>query len=191
MKVSKKIIKILKNDGVGVLPTDTLHGLVGSAFSKKAVKRIYKLKKRSPDKPLIILIADLKDLTSFGIQCLDIRYLNIGEYWPGKVSIALQCPKCPKQNTKHLVCRNSTMGFRLPKPEWLRDLLRQTGPLVAPSANPEGKSPAQTIGQAKKYFDNKVDFYFSKGKLAGQPSTLIKIDKKGKVEVLRQGAVKI
>ena len=50
------IIKILKSGGVGVMPTDTLYGLVGSAFSKEAVKRIYKIKNRDKKKKLIILI---------------------------------------------------------------------------------------------------------------------------------------
>ena len=136
---------------------------------------------------MIILIADISDLNLFGISSTP----EVELYWPGKVSIALQCPKSPKQSTKHLVCRRGTMGFRLPKPKWLRELIRQTGPLVAPSANLESQEPAQTISQAKKYFGKQVDFYLDKGKLTGRPSTLIKIDKNGELEILRQGAVEI
>ncbi len=60
MKTSKKftveIEKILKSGGIGVIPTDTIYGLVGSALNKKAVRRIYQLRQRNPKKPLIILI---------------------------------------------------------------------------------------------------------------------------------------
>ena len=66
--VSKGIKKILLNHGVGVLPTDTLYGLVGSALSKKAVARIYKLRRRNPQKPFIILISSLADLKLFNIK---------------------------------------------------------------------------------------------------------------------------
>ena len=55
--MKQDIIKILKNGGVGIMPTDTLYGLVGSAYSKKAVNRIYKLKKRKKSKKLIVLIS--------------------------------------------------------------------------------------------------------------------------------------
>jgi len=72
----------------------------------------------------------------------------------------------------------------------LRFLLRKTGPLVAPSANPEGLDPALTIRQAKKYFSNMVDFYIDRGKLESSPSTLVKIEA-GNIIVLREGVVVI
>ena len=66
--VTQKIIKILKNSGIGVLPTDTIYGLVGRALDKKTVERIYKVRKRNPKKPLIILISSLSDLKLFGVK---------------------------------------------------------------------------------------------------------------------------
>lgn len=78
----------------------------------------------------------------------------------------------------------------MPALAWLRTLLHKTGPLVAPSANLEGHPPAWTVREAKRYFDDKVDFYIDAGRLGGRPSTLIKIEN-GKVIVLRQGAAKI
>lgn len=187
MTITKEVIKILKNGGVGVLPTDTLYGLVGLAVNKDAVERIYKLKKRGSNKPLIILISDIKDLKIFGVEKkFGVRH-RILQYWPGKVSIALACPNL---KFSHLHTRNGTMGFRLPKPQWLRDLLKKTGPLVAPSANLEGEEPAKTISQAKIYFGDKIDFYVDKGKLTSKPSTLIKIVNND-IIVLRRGAVTI
>ena len=83
-----------------------------------------------------------------------------------------------------------TLAFRIPKAAWLRKLLQETGPLIAPSANFEGEPPALTIRAAKKYFGENVDFYADAGRLVSKPSTLIKIER-GKVTVLREGAVKI
>jgi len=183
VRISSKIIKILREGGVGVLPTDTLYGLVGSALSPQAVKKIYRLKKRRKDKPFIILIARLADLDLFGAQ-KDIT-AQLKKFWPGPVSIILPCPSLNKKMF-YLRSLEKTLAFRLPKPYWLRRLLQKTGPLVAPSANWEGEPPSQNILQAKKYFGSKVDFYVNGGRLTGKPSTLIKIEN-GKIIVLRQG----
>lgn len=187
MKGIKKAVQILKNGGVGVGPTDTLYGLMGSALNQKAVERIYELKKREADKPFIVLIADVRDLELFGVE-IDVRTKNVlSKLWPGQVSIILPCPKA---EMSYLHRGTKTLAFRLAKPKWLRDFLRQTGPLVAPSANLEGEKPAETTAQAKKIFGQKVDFYLDNGTLTGLPSTLLKIENNA-IVVLRQGAVRI
>lgn len=187
MNVSKKTITILKNGGVGVLPTDTLYGLVSSALSEKAVGRIYKLKKRNPKKPMIVLIAAIEDLGLFKIKLGPELKRTLKKLWPGKVSIILPCPN---REMSYLHRGTKTLALRLPKPKWLRDLLKKTGPLSAPSANPEEMKPAETIEEAKNYFGNKVDFYVNKRKLSGLPSTLVAI-KDDKVIIKRQGAAQL
>ncbi|PIU15443.1 threonylcarbamoyl-AMP synthase [bacterium (Candidatus Gribaldobacteria) CG08_land_8_20_14_0_20_39_15] len=185
----QKIIDILRNNGVGILPTDTIYGLVGSALSKKAVERIYKIKRRSPLKPFIILIADIDDLKKFGVVLKEPTENILRKIWPNSVSIILSCPKL-KSGLSYLKPLNSTLAFRCPKDRWLNVLLQKTGPLVAPSANPEGLSPVETIKQAKKYFGDKVDFYVNAGNLEGSSSTLISLENR-KVRILRKGKVKI
>ena len=170
---TKEVIKILKSSGVGVIPTDTLYGLVGNAFSKEAVKRIYKIKGREKNKKLIILISSLKDLEKFEIKVNSVQHSVLNKFWPGKVSIILK-----------------GKAFRLPNKKSLIEILKKTGPLVAPSANPSGLQPAMTIKEAKEYFGDNVDFYLAGGKLKSEPSTLIKINKIGEIEVLR-GNIKL
>lgn len=175
MLENNNIIKILKAGGVGVLPTDTLYGLVGLAKNKKATGKIKKLKQRSAGKPFIILISSLKDLEKFKIKLNPKTKEILEKIWPGPVSVAL----------------SKNLSFRLPKNKFLIDLIKKTGPLVAPSANPEGLAPASTITEAKEYFRDKVNFYLSaKRKLTGQPSTLISI-KKGQITILRHGKYKL
>lgn len=169
----QKAIKILKNDGVGVIPTDTLYGLVGSAFSKKAINRIYKIKNRGKEKKLIVLISSIKDLEKFDIKIDKEQAKILKKFWPGKVSIIL-----------------NNIAFRFPKKKSLLEILRKTGPLVAPSVNKEGEKPAEIISEAKEYFGTNVDYYVNGGRRKGEPSTLIRI-KDGKIEILRQGTVKI
>ena len=77
-----------------------------------------------------------------------------------------------------------------PKNKNLFTLIKRVGPLVAPSANPQGLKHAETITQAKKYFGNKIDFYLSGGTKIGQSSTLVSF-KGGQLVILRQGSVHI
>lgn len=174
---SERLVEIIKKGGVGVIPTDTIYGLVGKALSRKTVKRVYKLKQRNPKKPSIILISKIDDLKLFGIKLDENTKKFLQKYWPGKVSVILPC------GTK-------TLAFRLPNYPELVDLLNKTGPLIAPSANPESEEPAKTIKEAKNYFGEKVDFYVDIGRLESLPSTLISI-KRGRAEILRQGETKI
>lgn len=182
----KKIIKILKSGGVGIMPTDTLYGLVGSAFSKKAINRIYKIKKRNKKKKLIVLISSLKDLKKFGIN-LPLRRGSaqgargsdtLHKLWPHATQSWRGKPEAVS-----VILNN--IAFRLPAKKSLIEILKKTGPLVAPSANPEGLKPAENIAQAKKYFGDKVDFYLAGGRLKNKPSKLVKI-KGDKIVVLRK-----
>ncbi len=178
--------------GVGVLPTDTIYGLVARALDSKAVERVYEVRRRRPDKPCIILIADAADLTLFGIKTDEAINGILKLVWPGPVSVVLPCEK---SEFSYLHRGTKTLAFRLPANEQLQAILRKTGPLIAPSANPEGQKPAATIAEAKVYFEDTVDFYVPAKDLAtagvdeplvGAPSTVVAIEN-GKVVILRQG----
>lgn len=175
MKSEIETIKILKTGGIGVIPTDTLYGLIAQALDKKAVAKVRKLKKRSQGKPFIILISSIRDLEKFKVKLDPESKKILAEIWPGPISVAF----------------SSKLSFRWPKNKFLNELLRKTGPLIAPSANPEGFPPAETISEARNYFGDKVDVYISSSKkLIGKPSTLISL-KNGRIEILRQGRAKI
>lgn len=187
------------------MPTDTIYGLLGQALNKKTVERIYKVRRRSPAKPLIILIASLADLGLFGIKLKPAEKEFLSRYWPGALSVILPCPLA---KFKYLHRGTRSLAFRWPTKLSVLEVLKVTGPLVAPSANPEEEKSADNLKEAKDYFGeevypvkssfkrdgeavfNGVDFYYGRGSLIGQPSTLVKLEG-DKVEVLRPGAVKI
>ena len=175
----------MRRGGVSVIPTDTIYGIVGSAFSKKAVHRIYAARTRDPKKPMIVLIGSMDDVRKFGVR-LEPRTVNIlRRVWPGKVSVILPIShKSFVISQKYLHRGTKTLAFRLPAKRSLRKLLAKTGSLVAPSANPEGKPPAKTIREAKSYFGDAVDFYVDGGRRAGTPSKIIRIQN-GRVSVVR------
>ncbi len=169
---TKEIIRILKEGGIGVIPTDTIYGLVGCALIPETVERLYQVRKRSPEKPFIILIREVKDLQIFGIREDGEEVKIAKKSWPGKVSIILPCND-PKFEYLHRGTK--TLAFRLPDNKTLSEILKETGPLIAPSANHEGKPFAPTIEEAKKYFGNDVDFYEDGGRMESQPSVILKI----------------
>lgn len=174
-------------DEIFIYPTDTLYGLCASAFSKKAVERIYTIKGRDENKPFIILIASLNDLKKFHIVLSKEQKIFLQKVWPGKVSVILPVPQ---KKFEYLHRGKKSLAFRLPKKKLLLDLIQNVGPLVAPSANPQGGKPAETIKEAKKYFGGNVDFYISGGKLQSKPSTIISLVTK-EPKILREGSMQV
>lgn len=176
----KKIVQILKKGGIGVLATDTLYGIVGSALLPQTVERVYRLRRRDPKKPMIILIGSVEDLREFDVRLSRGVIGKLQKIWPAKVSVVLPCPS-PRFFYLHR--GKKTLAFRLPAKKNLIALLKKTGPLAAPSANIEGLPPARNIKEARKYFGDKVDFY-KRGSVSGQPSRIIKFQN-GQMAVVR------
>lgn len=167
---------ILLKGGIGIIPTDTLYGVVGSARIPETVERIYQLKRRNPAKPFIVLIANLEDIEEFGIVLSKELRQILRAYWsPERNPTSIALPTIDDQFD--YLHRGTTMiAFRLPQNDELRDFLDKVGPLVAPSANMEGMPPARTIAEARRYFGSDVDFYIDGGELNNKASTLIAVD---------------
>lgn len=177
----EKLLQALTQDWVGVLPTDTIYGLSGSIYSRKAVERIYHLKKRDKNKPLIILIDSLKDLEVFGMELDEFTKNKLDQVWSGKVSVILKC-----QNSKfdYLYCGGDSLAFRMPDYEIIQEIIKKTGPIVSTSVNVENNPFAKDISEAQNYFRNKVDFYLDIGQLNAEPSEVLRIEN-GKAEKIR------
>lgn len=186
------LIKVLKEGGVVVMPTDTLYGIVGNAFNENTVNRIYDIRKRDENKPCIILISDIADLRKFSIDLSIKQRVMLEGYWPTFVETKEDKPSpvsvvldCPDEKFYYLHRGMNTLAFRVPIDENLRLLLSLTGPIIAPSANIEGFSPSHNADEAKKYFDDKVDLYIDGGEISGSPSRVIKLYVDGTISILR------
>lgn len=186
--MNPQLIKLLKNGKIGVIPTDTIYGMVGSALNPEAVEKIYFLRKRDKDKPFIILIYSLGDLKRFGIKLTKKQEEFLKKIWPNPISVVLPCPG---ERFSYLHRGTKSLAFRVPKNEKLLEILQKVGPLVAPSANHEGKKPAQIIDEAKKYFGEKIEFYVDAGTIKSEPSTIIQLNNHGLWKTLRQGSYKL
>lgn len=187
MKLSKTIdeaIEILKAGGAGVMPTDTVYGLVARAADEQAVRRLYSLKYRE-HKPGTIVAASIEQLVNLGIKR---RYLTaVEQWWPNPLSVIIPTG----ETLAYLHQGLDSLAIRIPNDEALQAILAKTGPLLTSSANQPGEPTANTVNDAYVYFGDMVDFYVDGGNLSGHaPSTVVRVVDDA-IEVLRQGAVNI
>lgn len=177
-------IAILLKGGVGVLPTDTVYGLVARAADQAAVSRLYALKHRE-NKPGTVIAASVEQLVELGIPK---RYLSAGEkLWPNPLSIEIPLGR----RLTYLHQDTGRQAYRVVADDVVQAILKQTGPLLTSSANQPGEPGATDLQQAIDYFNNEVDFYVDGGDLSGKaPSTIIRIIDDA-IEIIRPGAVVI
>lgn len=175
--------KTIKSSGIAVIPTDTVYGIVGRADNKNTVERIYETRRRNPERPCIILVGDVSQIKDFSVALSNLQEEKIKEFWPGPVSIIFDCFD---EKFKYLHRGTNTLAFRLPQDLELREFLKESGPIIAPSANPEGYPTAKSIDEAKGYFGDAVDCYVDGGVRDGKPSKVIKIKDDGGVLIIRE-----
>ncbi len=171
---AKQLATYILNGAVGVIETDTIYGMIGSAFYPDVVNRIYQIKHRNINKPFIILVSDIRHVEYFGVTINKDLLHQIRKFWPGPYSIIMQIDNPEKFD--YLTRGGNSLCFRMPDMPHLLELIDIAGPIVAPSANPEDKEPAKTIEEAYKYFEDKVDFYSDGGYINRSPSKIIKIE---------------
>ncbi len=176
---TEELVRVIRSGGVAVIPTDTIYGVVGRYDSPTVLDRIRQIKKRPDIQGFIVLCADIDQLESFDLSEKSLQRAAI--HWPGKVSIIFN----PGNKFPYIQGDPNEMAFRIPDYEPLRKLLKKTGPLVAPSANPRAEPPSMTIAEAKTYFGDSIDCYIDGGRADSKPSKLIKMHADGTEEVLR------
>lgn len=164
------------------MPTDTIYGIVGQALNKNTVERIYQIRQRNPNKPCIILVSSFQKLENFSVNLTIEQENKIKEFSDKPTSIIFDCPD---DEFFYLHRGTKTLAFRLPQEEELVNLLKITGPLIAPSANTEGLSPSKDIKEAKSYFEERVDLYIDGGEIVANASRVIQINNAGGVSIIR------
>jgi len=183
----KEIAEQIKDGAIAVIPTDTIYGIVGAALKPKTVEKIYKFRKRNSSKPMILLIESEKQVLDLGIKLSAEQLELLNKIWPNPISVVVDAPS---QKFNYLHRGKQSLAFRVPDNEWLLELLKITGPIVAPSANFEGKEPARNVEEAKKYFQDAAEIYIDGGELKSKASTVVKLEG-SKLVVLRKGAAEI
>jgi L-threonylcarbamoyladenylate synthase len=151
-KTVKIVIKLIKQGKVIVCPTDTVYGLIADAANKKAVEKIFRIKKRKSKKPVPIFIKNLKAAKKLAkIDKNQERFLK--KVWPGRVTAVLE-----RKNSKNKLygVDKKTIALRIPKYRLINALLKKINhPLVGTSANISGRSATTKIKEVMNQFKNK------------------------------------
>jgi L-threonylcarbamoyladenylate synthase len=179
--------RVIANGGVIAFRTDTLYGLGADPFNPQAVARVRHLKGGEENKPILLLIADEKQVDRFSsIQPPGFAALT-KRFWPGPLTIVI---KARDDLPEALTAGGGTIGVRLPDNVQVRDLVRTCGgALTATSANPSGKLPALTAAEVEDYFPRDVDLIIDGGEvLMSDPSTVLDLSGIG-VQIIREGVV--
>ena len=179
--------EILKNGGLVAFPTETVYGLGGNALDPKASMKIYAAKGRPSDNPLIVHIADIRDLDKIVTEVPEKARILAEKYWPGPLTMIL--PKAdivPKETTGGL----DSVAVRFPSDPIAQELILAAGGYVAaPSANTSGRPSPTTAGHVAEDLGEAIDMIIDGGQVnIGLESTIV--DLTGDVPmILRPGYV--
>ena len=186
IKKAKKYLN--KNYCIGI-PTETVYGLAANAYMDSAVKKIFKLKKRPKNNPLIVHYHNIDSLER---DCLinDNFTKLYKKFSPGPITYILKLKKDSKIS-KYVTNNQKSLAVRFPKHSLFKNLLKQLDyPLAAPSANITTKISAVKVSDVKEEFGNKIKYVLNGGTCTvGIESTIINLT--GKPTILRLGGLDI
>ena len=167
--VIDEAVKVLADGGVILYPTDTVYGLGANIFNRKAVRKVYNIKKRSYLKPVSLLVSS-KDAIPL-VSKASLNQLNfIDKYLPGPYTYIL---KKSKIVPRHLTSGSANVGVRVPKSE-IACSLAKIFPITTTSANLSNKDTLDTPEEILKQLGCEVDLIIDVGPLKfGNPSTII------------------
>lgn len=181
-----KVQKLLDSGAIILCPTDTIWGLSCDAMNSESVRRIYDIKSRDLDKPLILLCGQLSELKKYTID-IHPRIEDLLIYYKKPVTIIHKAaPSVPA----HLVNEDGTIAIRLTQDKTLQELIKDLGrPIVSTSANKQGEPSPMAFDTISETIKSKVDYIF-KSRRAGTThataSPIIKYDKEGQLFFIRE-----
>lgn len=178
------IVNILKNDGVVLLPTDTIYGLMCDATNIEAVDKIYRMKNRDYSKPMLILVSNIDMLNKYCKVENDTEKMLIDKYFPGEMTIILK----RKEEIPLLVTSGKdTVGVRIPNNKELLSIISKLDrPLVSTSANISNSINITSIDLLDEKIKNEVGYIYDGGVINNNASTVVKVED-DKVVILREG----
>ncbi|MCK4838488.1 MAG: threonylcarbamoyl-AMP synthase [Desulfobulbaceae bacterium] len=183
-RLISQAVKYLRQGGVICYPTDTVYGIGCDIFNQKAVKRIYRIKKRAEDKPFSFMCADLKDLSKY---CLvsNTAYRLMKKNLPGPYTFILPTLKIVP---KIMTSKQKTVGIRVPDNAISRALIEELGnPILTTSAVVgDNEEPMTEAFEIEDRLGNQVDAIIDGGQVFAAPSTIVSL-LKDDIEILRYG----
>jgi L-threonylcarbamoyladenylate synthase len=186
-KIIGKAAQLIKKGGLVVFPTSTFYGLGAHAFDSDAVESVFRAKQRSPQKPILVLIASQADLTPL-VQSIPTaaRHL-IKAFWPGDITLVFQASDVLPPN---LTGHTGKIGIRVAAHPVACALVKAVGsPITGTSANLSGKGGCTTVSELNHPIRSQVDLVLDVGALGGgKGSTVVDVTEMPP-KILRAGVV--
>ena len=139
----KAAADVLLHGGVAAIPTDTVYGFAAAVHDEKAIERLYRIKERSQNKSIAVLLGDAGQAHEVAHEFPAKAQRLAEKYWPGALTIIIR----KKAGLPADLTSNDLVGLRIPDHEFVRDLIRLTGPLAVTSANISGEPPARSVSE--------------------------------------------
>jgi L-threonylcarbamoyladenylate synthase len=178
---------VLGNGGVVVAPTDTLYGIMASAHDAEAVARVFRIKGRSADTPLPLLLADVADLERYAAHLSDVGRALASAFFPGPLTLVVP----GRGNLPAVVtARRDTVAVRVPDHYVPRELSRRLGhAITGTSANRTGMPPASSAAEVREQLGARIDYVVDGGRAPGGVESTV-LDVSGeRPRLIRAGAV--
>lgn len=165
----KKIVEILKHDGVIIYPTDTIYGFGADINNPKAIERVYKIKQKQST-GFSFIIPDLSMIAKYA-HVNDYAYRIMKKLLPGPYTFILKATKLvPKQ----LIPNKKTVAIRIPNNKICLELVKKlNSPIITTSVNLSGQPPFSDPLEMEQQFGNQVDIIINAGILPNDPSSVI------------------
>lgn len=177
----------LRRGEVVAYPTETFYGLGVNALDELALARLRHLKGRDASKPISVLVSGPEMLERLCKTLPPLARRLIAEYWPGPLTLALPARK----DLPRALVSDGCVAVRESSHPTAEALVNAFGsPVTTTSANPGGEPPATTPEQVEEMFEGRCRVIHGGVTLGGAPTTLARV-RGGKVEILRQGALRI
>ncbi len=169
-----RVVDLLMKGGVIGYPTETVYGLGGDAENGDVVDRIYRLKGRGSQKPILVLVAEKEDVNPIVRTVSQKAKILMDRYWPGPLTLVFEASSVLP---RALTGEKKKIGIRIsPDPLCQALLERFRKPLLSTSGNPAGKEPARSALEVLSYFGDGVDLILDGGgRRSGIPSTVLDV----------------
>ena len=179
--------KLLQEGKVIAFPTETVYGLGVIYDSKEAYDVLVTVKRRPPDKPFTLMLADLEDVEKYAVLN-KVSEAIVKNFMPGQITMITKAkPGLPSWCVSNV----GNVGIRIADYDLIRDLIRNTGkPLLVPSANKSGEQPGTTAQEVLYAFGDELAAIVDGKTISKTPSTIVLVQDKF-TEIFREGAIKI
>ncbi len=183
----KKASLLIKLGKVIAIPTETVYGLAGNAYKTIAIKKIYKLKKRPKNNPLIVHFSNIREIQNEAE--INDQLIKLVKYFsPGPITYILPIKK-GSRISKLVLNKKNQIACRIPKNKTFLTILKKSQvPIAAPSANLSNKVSTTRAIDVQKEFGNKISYILQSKKISfGLESTVISMEKN--ISILRPGPI--